>query len=84
MNSVNNGAIVERIIAHRAYSNKRNIGFCNNVNVNLVAILKPNITNERSVESEGFTFNEDCDGLFCPKGELSSKKAHGLLQAIYG
>ena len=53
MNSINNVAIPELIIADRAFSTKRNIEFCNNVNLDLVNILNPTITTTRNLESDG-------------------------------
>ena len=73
MNLINNITIVEFIIVDRAYSIKRNIKCCNNVNLDLVAVFNSNITNKTKLVSDGFAYNRDSVELFYPKGEHRAK-----------
>lgn len=73
--SIQSGIKVENVIGDSAYSEKGNIEYSNENNINLIAKLNPSVTQGfRQKESE-FEFNKDAGMYVCKEGHMAIRKA---------
>lgn len=73
--SKNNGVDVDAIVGDAAYSGKENITMANTESIELVAKLKPCISQGFRKEKDQFDYNKDADMFVCPAGHMAIRKA---------
>lgn len=73
--SLNAGMKVETIIGDAAYSEKQNIMYANEHDIQLVAKLNPNITQGMRKKEDEFEFNKDAGMYVCKAGHMAIRKA---------
>lgn len=73
--SVASGMIIKDVIGDAAYSEKDNIQYTNNENINLIARLSKTVTHGNSrVNTNKFLYNKDADMYVCEAGHMSIRK----------
>ena len=72
--SLNAGMKVDAIIGDAAYSEKGNIEFANENNINLVAKLNPSVTQGYRKKEDEFQFNKDAGMYVCKAGHMAVRK----------
>jgi transposase len=68
------GLEIEDIIGDAAFSEKDNIIFAKNNDINLVSKLNKTITHSNRKNPNDFEFNKDAEMYVCPAGHMSIKK----------
>lgn len=68
------GMTVETVIGDAAYSEKSNIQYTNEHNIELIAKLHPLITNGRRSKEDEFEFNKDTGMFVCKAGHMAYRK----------
>jgi hypothetical protein len=69
------GMEIETVIGDTAYSEKENIQYANQNELQLVAKLNPNITQGTRKKEDEFEFNKDAGMYVCKAGHLAIRKA---------
>lgn len=69
------GIDVEDVIGDAAYSEKKNIEYSNENNINLVAKLNPSVTQGFRKKEDEFEFNKDAQMYVCKEGHMAIRKA---------
>ncbi len=69
------GIEIETVIGDTAYSEKENIQYANQMELQLVAKLNPNITQGTRKKEDEFEFNKDAGMYVCKAGHLAIRKA---------
>lgn len=69
------GMEVENIIGDAAYSEKNNIKYSKENNINLVAKLSKCISHGNRKNEDKFEFNKDADMYVCNEGHMATRKA---------
>jgi hypothetical protein len=69
------GMEIETVIGDTAYSEKENIQYANQNELQLVAKLNPNITQGTRKKEDEFEFNKDAGMYVCRAGHLAIRKA---------
>jgi hypothetical protein len=69
------GMEIETVIGDTAYSEKENIQYANQNELQLVAKLNPNITQGTRKKEDEFEFNKDAGLYVCKAGHLAIRKA---------
>ncbi|HVI39831.1 MAG TPA: IS1182 family transposase [Anaerovoracaceae bacterium] len=69
------GIEVENIIGDAAYSEKENLEYAREEEINLVAKLSKTVTHGNARKSTDFEYNKDADRYVCKAGHMSIKKA---------
>lgn len=72
--TMNNGLIIEEIIADAAYSGKENIKMAQEGNIHLIAKLNSNVSGNVPRKHKGFEFNKDSNMMVCPAGYQATNK----------
>jgi transposase len=75
MKSKATGMEIETVIGDTAYSEKENIQYANQNELQLVAKLNPNITQGTRKKEDEFEFNNDAGMYVCKAGHLAISKA---------
>jgi hypothetical protein len=75
MKSKATGMEIETVIGDTAYSEKENIQYANQNELQLVAKLNPNITQGTRKKEDEFEFNKDAGMYVCKAGHLAIRKA---------
>lgn len=73
--TVNQGIIIEEIIADTAYSGKENIKITQEANYHLIAKLNPIVSNSYRKKEDEFGFNKDSGMVVCPAEHQVTRKA---------
>lgn len=69
------GMKIETVIGDAAYSEKENIQYANQNELQLIAKLNPNITQGTRKKEDEFEFNKDAGMYMCKAGHLAIRKA---------
>ncbi|TVX97049.1 IS1182 family transposase [Paenibacillus cremeus] len=69
------GMLVKTVIGDTAYSEKDNISYAKNNDLELVSKLNPNITQGTRKKEDEFLFNKDAGMYVCKAGHLAIRKA---------
>lgn len=69
------GMEIETVIGDAAYSEKENIQYANQNELQLIAKLNPNITQGTRKKEDEFEFNKDAGMYICKAGHLAIRKA---------
>jgi IS5 family transposase len=69
------GMTIETVIGDAAYSEKQNISYTNEENIQLVAKLNPSITQGPRKKEDEFEFNKDAEMYVCKAGHMAIRKA---------
>lgn len=69
------GMEIETVVGDTAYSEKNNIHYVKENELQLVAKLNPVITDGTRPKEKEFEFNKDADLFVCPAGHLATRKA---------
>ncbi|MEH7239565.1 IS1182 family transposase [Bacillus sp. JJ1562] len=69
------GMEVETVIGDTAYSEKENIQYANQNEIQLVSKLNPNITHGTRKKEDEFEFNKDAGMYVCKAGHMAIRKA---------
>ncbi|MFC5471439.1 transposase, partial [Cohnella suwonensis] len=69
------GMDVQTVIGDTAYSEKENIGYSKDNNIELVAKLNPQITQGGRKKEDEFEFNKDAGMYVCKAGHMAIRKA---------
>ncbi|MCR2808073.1 IS1182 family transposase [Paenibacillus soyae] len=69
------GVEVKTVIGDTAYSEKDNISYAKNNELELVSKLNPNITQGTRKKENEFLFNKDAGMYVCPAGHMAIRKA---------
>lgn len=69
------GMEIETVIGDTAYSEKENIQYANQNELQLVAKLNPNITQGTRKKEDEFEYNKDAGMYVCKAGHLAKRKA---------
>ena len=70
-----NGIEVEDVIGDAAYSEKNNIDYATNNNINLVSRLSKSTTHGNRKNEDKFEFNKDAEMYVCKDGHMAIRKA---------
>ncbi|UOW68938.1 IS1182 family transposase [Paraclostridium bifermentans] len=73
--SIQSGIKVENIIGDSAYSEKGNIEYSNENNINLIAKLNPSVTQGFRQKENEFEFNKDAGMYVCKEGHMAIRKS---------
>lgn len=73
--SQQNGMEVDTIIGDAAYSGKDNLRLAKEQNIDIIAKLKPAVSQGSRKESDHFHYNKDAGMFVCPAGHLAIRKA---------
>jgi hypothetical protein len=73
--SITAGMNIETVIGDTAYSEKQNIIYANEQNIQLVAKLNPIITQGPRKKEDEFEFNKDAEMYVCKAGHMAIRKA---------
>lgn len=73
--SGNAGMIVKTVIGDAAYSEKANIEYTNDNDIELVAKLNPAVTQGTRKKEDEFEFNKDAGMYVCKTGHMAIRKA---------
>ena len=73
--SIKAGMEVENVIGDAAYSEKGNIEYTNENEINLVAKLNPSVTQGFRKKEDEFEFNKDAGMYVCKAGHMAIRKA---------
>lgn len=73
--SIQAGIKVDDIIGDSAYSEKGNIEYSNENNINLIAKLNPSVTQGFRKKEDKFEFNKDAGMYVCKEGHMAIRKA---------
>ena len=81
-----NGVEVENIVGDGAYSERDNIKYANENNINLVSKLSNTVSlgNRKNKLDDQFYYNKDAKMYVCPNGEMAIKKANHGKKKIHG
>lgn len=75
--SIDAGIELENIIGDAAYSEKENIDYAKEENLNLISKLSKSVSHGNSRQSQTkFEYNKDADMYVCEEGHMSIKKAN--------
>ncbi|MEG1285387.1 MAG: transposase, partial [Romboutsia sp.] len=80
--SIQAGIKVESIIGDSDYSEKGNIEYSNENNINLIAKLNPSVTQGFRKKEDEFEFNKDAGMYVCKEGHMAIKKARQAKKGI--
>lgn len=70
------GIEVENIIGDAAYSEKENLEYAKEENINLIAKLSKTVTHGNARKAPDFEYNKDADMYVCKAGHMSIKKVN--------
>lgn len=73
--TIRSGMEIETIIGDAAYSEKDNIQFAKQEEIELISKLNPIITNGIRSKEDEFDFNKDAGMFVCPAGHMANRKA---------
>lgn len=73
--TVDQGLIIEEVIADAAYSGKDNIKMAHKENIHLIAKLNPIVSEGTRKGHKEFEFNKDAEMVVCPAGHQATRKA---------
>ena len=71
-----NGIELEAVIGDGAYSEEKNLNYCEDAGIKNVSKLSKMALYGNQERSKGFEFNKDAGMFVCPAGHMSIKKAH--------
>ena len=84
--SQSNGICVKEVIGDTAFSSVKNIDFCKENDISLIALSNPRVSNLAEPKKDGFDYNKDAKTMQCPAGELAiscRKKPSEIDNAMY-
>lgn len=73
--SQQSGIEIEAIIGDGAYSEEKNLEYCNKNNIKNVSKLSSSVTHGNGKNKEDFEFNKDAEMYVCKAGHMAIKKA---------
>lgn len=77
------GMSVETVIGDTAYSEKDNIAYSTEQEIELVAKLHPRITQGNRKKEDEFEFNKDAGRYVCKAGHLAIRRACRLVKIFF-
>ena len=72
------GVKVETVIGDAAYSEKENLEYAENNDMEIVAKLSSTVTNGNRKKEDEFFFNKDAGMFVCPAGHMAVKAAKSV------